>query len=137
MFGFNQIIDSREQGCAEGPVFVFVSIFVEAAKLFILYLMKEVPTSGLKLESLRSQMTALTAELKLYSLPHYRQTSTYLYTHNTETALLAMCREELQGQLLPCTFHLLPYLLQPNLSPLHTCKKLSFISGKKHPQLWK
>ena len=54
--------------------------------------MKEFPTSenkNLELESPRS----------------CRQTSSYLYTHNTETAHR---REELQRQLLLCTFHLLP-----------------------------
>ena len=53
-------------------------------------------------------MTVLTTELKLYSSPHCRQTSTYLYTHNTETAHPVTCREELQRWFLLCTFHLLP-----------------------------
>ena len=35
MFHFKAERKSREQGCAESPVFVFVSVFVEAAKLFV------------------------------------------------------------------------------------------------------
>ena len=44
---------------------------------------------------------------KASASPLCRQTSTYLHTHNTETAQHVTCREELQRRLLLCSFHLL------------------------------
>ena len=82
-----------EKGCAESPLFVFVPVFVEAAKLFCMCIRIKVPYEGGPHTGSRTGVsqiiiwhcTALTTELKLYSSPHCRQTSTYLYIHDTET----------------------------------------------------